>query len=77
MPSSLDCFSRNAESLFFPGFGSEWFWTNWNNSVPKYVDFMKQNYPPGFTYQDFGPQLSMEFFNASSFADVIADSGAK
>ena len=59
------------------GYGSEWFWTNWNNSVEGYVNFMKNYYPPKFTYQDFGAQLTMEFFNASTFADIIAASGAK
>ena len=63
--------------LSFLGFAGEWFWINWASGNPKHVEFMKQNYPPNFTYQDFGPQLTMEFFNASWFADVIADSGAK
>ena len=38
---------------------------------------MEENYPPSFTYQDFGRQLKMEFFNASWIADLVKDSGAK
>ncbi len=41
------------------------------------VQFLKDYYPPKFTYQDFGPQLTMEFFNASAIADIINKSGAK
>jgi alpha-L-fucosidase len=38
---------------------------------------MKENYPPNFTYQDFGVDLQMEFFDANLFADLIKDSGAR
>ena len=38
---------------------------------------MKENYPRNFTYQDFGSQLKMEFFNANKFADLVQASGAK
>jgi len=38
---------------------------------------MKENYPPNFTYQDFGVDLKMEFFDANLFADLIKDSGAR
>jgi len=68
---------KKKSSLYYIGFGSEWFWINWFNQNPAQVEFMKQNYPPNFTYQDFGPQLSMEFFNATWFAELIADAGAK
>jgi alpha-L-fucosidase len=50
---------------------------NWHQNRSDIVEFMADNYPPKFTYQDFGPLLTMEFFNASWFADVISDSGAK
>jgi hypothetical protein len=29
--------------------------------------YMRANYPPGYTYQQFGPQFRAEFFNASGF----------
>ena len=61
-----------------PGFRSEWFWTDWKTTKdPDCVQFMKDNYPPNFTYQDFGPQLKMEFFNPAKFADLVKASGAK
>ena len=60
-----------------PGFSSEWFWNAWHEGRPGTVEFMKDNYPPDFTYQDFGPELKMEFFNASQFAQLVKDSGAK
>ena len=42
-----------------------------------YVDFMKNNYPPGFKYQDFAHQFTAEFFNAKEWVDIFASSGAK
>ena len=39
--------------------------------------YMKDYFPPKFTYQDFGPMLTMEFFDAEKFADIVADAGAK
>ena len=67
----------------FSGVRSEWFWIDWYRQThglsndTDVADFMKDNYPPNFTYQDFGVDLKMEFFNASWFADLIKDSGAK
>ncbi|KAM6180869.1 plasma alpha-L-fucosidase [Erethizon dorsatum] len=61
-----------------PSFGSEWFWWYWQNQkIPKYVDFMKDNYPPDFKYEDFGPLFTAKFFNASQWADILQASGAK
>ena len=41
------------------------------------VKFMEENYPPNFTYQDFGSELKMEFFNASLISDIVKESGAR
>uniref|UniRef100_UPI00358EBB10 tissue alpha-L-fucosidase-like isoform X2 n=1 Tax=Myxine glutinosa TaxID=7769 RepID=UPI00358EBB10 len=61
-----------------PSFGSEWFWWYWQGSkLPKYVKFMNDNYPPGFTYPDFAPEFHAEFYNPESWAELIANSGAK
>lgn len=61
-----------------PSFGTEWFWTNWKNeAATSYVDFMNQNYPPGFTYQQFAPELKAELFNATAWTELFAASGAK
>ena len=50
---------------------------NWHKKKPEVTEFMENNYPPNFTYQDFGAQLTTEFFNASKFADIVINSGAK
>jgi len=61
-----------------PSFGSEWFWWYWKGDKNKdYIAFMKQNYKPGFTYADFGPMFTAEFFNATRFAETIKRSGAQ
>nr|XP_020668534.1 plasma alpha-L-fucosidase isoform X2 [Pogona vitticeps] len=38
---------------------------------------MNANYPPGFTYEDFGPSFTAEFFDANQWADILKASGAK
>lgn len=62
-----------------PSFGSEWFWINWKteNTTTKYHDFMKERYPPKFTYQDFARDFTAEFFNATQWADIFDAAGAK
>ncbi|CAH1710008.1 unnamed protein product [Aphis gossypii] len=61
-----------------PAFGSEWFWMNWRGRKgANYVNFMTKNYKPGFTYQEFGPQFTAEFFDPMQWASIIKDSGAK
>ncbi|OAD52751.1 Alpha-L-fucosidase, partial [Eufriesea mexicana] len=62
-----------------PSFGSEWFWNNWQeeHNGTKYHDFMKQRYPPSFTYQDFAPEFTAEFFNATQWSELFQASGAK
>ncbi|XP_025073308.1 alpha-L-fucosidase-like isoform X2 [Pogonomyrmex barbatus] len=62
-----------------PSFGSEWFWNHWKEETKttKFHDFMKQRYPPNFTYQDFARDFTAEFFNASDWAELFNASGAK
>ncbi|XP_042204871.1 alpha-L-fucosidase-like isoform X1 [Homarus americanus] len=61
-----------------PSFGSEWFWQNWQGSHGKqYVEFMKENYRPGFTYQDFAPQFTAEFYDPEEWASIFNASGAR
>uniref|UniRef100_A0A1B6D5J4 Putative alpha-L-fucosidase n=2 Tax=Clastoptera arizonana TaxID=38151 RepID=A0A1B6D5J4_9HEMI len=61
-----------------PSFKSEWFWYDWIvEKEGNCTKFMEENYPPGFTYQDFGNQFKAEFFNASDWAQIFKSSGAK
>ena len=61
-----------------PSFSSEWFWHHWRESKsPDVVKFIQDNYPPGFTYQEFAPLFRAELFDADKWAQVFADSGAK
>lgn len=41
------------------------------------MDFMKNNYPPDFKYEDFGPLFTAKFFDANQWADIFQASGAK
>jgi len=60
-----------------PGVSSEWFWSLWKRNDSKIESFMEEFYPPGFTYQEFGPAFRAEFFNATQWAHIVASSGAK
>lgn len=61
-----------------PSYGSEWFWYYWKEQQnPYYVDFMNKNYPPSFTYPDFAPKFTAEFFNAKEWANIFEAAGAK
>ncbi|XP_018301423.1 alpha-L-fucosidase-like [Mycetomoellerius zeteki] len=60
-----------------PSFKSEWFWSYWKGGLKTVIDFMKQRYPPNFTYQDFARDFTAEFFNASDWTELFQASGAK
>ena len=61
-----------------PSFGSEWFWERWQEAKQKdYVDFMTQNYPPGFQYADFAPMFKAELFYPDEWAELFSAAGAK
>ncbi|KAK4008240.1 hypothetical protein OUZ56_013389 [Daphnia magna] len=59
-----------------PSFG-EWFWYNWREGSPSYVEFMQKNYPPNFTYAGFAEQFRAEFFDPDLWAEILKSSGAK
>jgi alpha-L-fucosidase len=60
-----------------PSFKSEWFWNYWKGGSTSIVDFMKKNYPPGFTYADFAAQFTAEFYDPAQWADLFKAAGAK
>ncbi|XP_076783004.1 plasma alpha-L-fucosidase [Arvicanthis niloticus] len=61
-----------------PSFGSEWFWWYWQKEKRlKFVNFMNNNYPPGFKYEDFGVLFTAKYFNANQWVDILQASGAK
>ncbi len=61
-----------------PAFGSAWFWERWQvRKDPSFVLFMEKNYRPGFTYADFAPQFTAEFYDPARWADIFEAAGAK
>ena len=62
-----------------PSYVSEWFWWYWQGDSPHpdVVKFMKDNYPPDFTYPDFASQFQAEFYDPNKWADLFQASGAK
>ena len=50
---------------------------NQSEGDKKCAKYLKDYFPPKFTYQDFGPMLWMDFFNATDIAQMIVNSGAK
>lgn len=62
-----------------PAFGkfSEWLWYYWHDAAQaQVVDFIKNNYPPGWKYADFAPQFHAEFFDPDAWAELFEASGA-
>ncbi|XP_029506547.1 tissue alpha-L-fucosidase-like isoform X1 [Oncorhynchus nerka] len=63
-----------------PGYGqfSEWFWQSWRDAHrADEVEFMKKNYPVGFTYADFAHDFKAQFFEPDDWAEIFEASGAK
>nr|CAD7263367.1 unnamed protein product [Timema shepardi] len=60
-----------------PSYGNEWFWYRWKTNVSNFVTFMNDNYPPGFTYQNFAKEFTAEFFEPNDWADLFQLSGAR
>ncbi|XP_065216614.1 alpha-L-fucosidase isoform X1 [Planococcus citri] len=56
----------------------EWFWFNWKgyNSTGA-ANYMKNNFKPNFSYQDFARDFTAEWFNATEWALLFKKSGAK
>ena len=65
----------------FSGIESEWFWyqsiRNESAGDQRCSAYLKDYFPPKFVYQDFGPQLTMEFFDPEEIAKIVAGAGAK
>lgn len=38
---------------------------------------MEKNYPANFTYPEFAPKFTAEFFNPMKWAEIFNSSGAK
>ncbi len=47
------------------------------NASSEAAQYLRDYFPPKWRYQNFGSELTMEFFNASQIADIVAGSGAK
>ncbi|KAK0406880.1 hypothetical protein QR680_018865 [Steinernema hermaphroditum] len=62
-----------------PAFKSEWFWNHWKGSPPdeEVVEYVEKNYPPGFSYADFGHEFRAQDFNASHFVELVKSSHAR
>ncbi|XP_012666840.1 tissue alpha-L-fucosidase [Otolemur garnettii] len=61
-----------------PAWGSEWFWWHWKGEgLAPYQSFMNENYPPGFSYADFGPEFTARFYHPEEWASLFQAAGAK
>ena len=60
-----------------PSFDSEWFWADWKfRNFTDAIEFMKENYPPGFEYPEFAPMFKAELFDPKAWAELFQKSGA-
>lgn len=65
---------------FGTGLSAEWFWNiwrSWGTDNEDHINFMNENFKPGFTYQEFARDFTGEHFNATEWVQLFADSGAK
>ncbi|OXA46457.1 Plasma alpha-L-fucosidase [Folsomia candida] len=61
-----------------PSYINAWFWWSWlNDGSQAHDDFMKKNFAPGFSYEEFGPMFTAEFYDPDQWADLFQKSGAK
>lgn len=62
-----------------PSYEGAWLWYWWKGPQPRLsiVEFMARNYKPDFTYGDFAPQFTAEFYQPARWADIFKASGAK
>lgn len=62
-----------------PSYVGAWFWYYWKGPNPRHdvVNFMNKNYKPDFTYADFAPMFTAEFYNPDQWADIFKASGAQ
>jgi len=66
-----------------PSFGtgtgdeSSFLWRYWRNNITDVVNYIRQNYPPDFTYADFAASFRAEFFNPDQWADILKSARVK
>ncbi len=64
--------------ILFLAVQSEWFWYyTVTEPMGQCAQYMEDYCSPYFTYQDFGSQLVMDFYDPDEIADIVASSGAK
>ncbi|OQV16442.1 Plasma alpha-L-fucosidase [Hypsibius exemplaris] len=60
-----------------PALVNEWFWEAWKGGNKEAVDFMEKNFPPDYTYQDFGRDFHASFFDPYAWTKIFEEAGAK
>lgn len=60
-----------------PSLHSEWFWEDWEDGAKDVVNYMERNFKPGFSYPEFGPMFTAEFYDPGEWAKIFQDSGAR
>jgi len=70
-------FAHISHTGYGQGVESEWFRLYSTQKNRASAAYLRDFFPPRFQYQDFGPMLTMDFWNADKVADIVADSGAK
>ncbi|XP_049878263.1 tissue alpha-L-fucosidase-like, partial [Pectinophora gossypiella] len=56
-----------------PAIYTEWIWYRWKTDVK----YMKRNFKPNFTYEEFAPFFKAQLFDPHEWARLFAKSGAK
>ena len=58
---------------------TEWFWWQWKgpDAQAELVQFMRKNYPPDFSYADFGHLFKAELYDPAKWAAIFKSAGAR
>ncbi|XP_064475899.1 alpha-L-fucosidase-like [Ornithodoros turicata] len=60
-----------------PAFENEWFWHSLKSGEAHFTHFMKRNFKPDFTYQEFAPMFTAEFFDPQHWVKLFTAAGAR
>ena len=61
-----------------PAYINAWFWKSWkSHDSEAHAKFMEDFFKPGFSYQEFAPHFTAEFYNPDDWATLFRRSGAK
>ena len=61
-----------------PAFGhTAWFWFWWQQQLPEYQEYVQKTQKQRFAYPDYAQDFTAELYDATAWANLLAESGAQ